>query len=198
MGSVGKATLREPPKGLGPRGESRLLVRRPGRPSSVPHSHWHFPTGASGASGQPLRMEQRPVVASSLHTPRPVGLTPRPAPRPRAGTCMGGLHTTCRASRGLPACLLPGHLCAERSGPPQPSLHPPFLQARRPWVPPPRRPPPPLDPRRGCLYSAQALPPAPLPRLCQPPPQAPPHQQDARRPRRRPPAPGPPVCPPPL
>ena len=52
--------------------------------------------------------------------------------------------------------------------------------------------------RRGRLYSAQALPPASLPRLCHPLPQAPPHQQDARRPRRRPPAPGPPVCPPPL
>ena len=43
MGSVGKAPLRELPKNLGPRGESRLLAGHPGRPSSVPPT----PTGAS-------------------------------------------------------------------------------------------------------------------------------------------------------
>uniref|UniRef100_A0A4W2H270 Mucin 2, oligomeric mucus/gel-forming n=1 Tax=Bos indicus x Bos taurus TaxID=30522 RepID=A0A4W2H270_BOBOX len=114
MGSVGKAPLREPPKDLGPRGESRLLAGHPGRPSSVPPlplvlPHWGFrgqwPAPPGGA-----------VSCGSLPVTHPEARGPDAPSSPEAWSWdVDGRpphHVLCLQGAAC-VCLLPCRLCAE-------------------------------------------------------------------------------------
>ena len=114
MGSVGKAPLREPPKDLGPCGESRLLAGHPGRPSSVPPlplvlPHWGFrgqwpapPGGAVSHGSRPVtHPEARGPDAPSSPEAWSWDVDGRP---PHNVLCLQGAACVC---------LLPCRLCTE-------------------------------------------------------------------------------------